>query len=75
MIRPGPRFDHQPIRLKGRLLLKSICARCGQSKVVSAADETLAAWEEGHICQGANRSPAQSLPATEKQNALRPENR
>jgi hypothetical protein len=51
----NPQFDHKPARVQGRLLLESICVQCGESKIVSAADETLEKWEDGHVCTQAQQ--------------------
>ncbi|HZZ41146.1 MAG TPA: hypothetical protein VFE06_18555 [Acidobacteriaceae bacterium] len=56
-----PQFDHQLVRLQGRLLLDSICVHCGNSKIVSAADGSLTDWEAGHLCTNA-RKPAEKIP-------------
>ena len=61
MPQPDSQFDHKPARVKERLLLQSICARCGESKIVSAADGSLAAWEDGHVCTGA-KLPLRKAP-------------
>lgn len=57
-----PHFDHKPARVQGRLLLESICVHCGNAKIVSAADGSLAEWETRHVCTDAKRPAEKSLP-------------
>jgi hypothetical protein len=51
------RFHHLPVRVNGHLLIKSECVRCGQSRVVSAADGSLEAWETTHRCNEIRSAP------------------
>jgi hypothetical protein len=63
MLQANQQFDHKPARVKGRLLLESICVRCGACKIVSAADESLADWEDRHACTSGTEPPEKSLAA------------
>lgn len=47
---PGPGYTRTLMRDGPRLLIRSTCARCGVSQLVSEADESLERWEEGHRC-------------------------
>ncbi len=51
MPQPTDRFNRQTVRVDGRLLIKTFCAQCGESKIASAADGSLAVWEEQHECK------------------------
>ncbi len=55
-------FDHQPARVKERLLLESTCLRCGESRLVSAADGTLEDWEDTHLCAKRPVEKAETVP-------------
>lgn len=50
MPEPTDRFHRLAVRVEGRLLIKSVCASCGESKVLSAANGSLIAWEKEHDC-------------------------
>jgi hypothetical protein len=44
------RFTRTLIKRERRLMIRSVCAKCGESKVVSASDGTLDDWEDSHKC-------------------------
>jgi hypothetical protein len=37
-------------RSGSRLMIRSVCAQCGDSSLVSKHDGSLQAWEDGHRC-------------------------
>jgi hypothetical protein len=41
----------------GRLVVKSMCNNCGDSKLVSVRDGSLARWESYHTCPGVPKMP------------------
>jgi hypothetical protein len=51
MPRPSDRFNRNTVRADGRLLVKSVCLQCGESKVGSVADGSLTGWEHKHECK------------------------
>lgn len=46
----GTGFTRKLERDEPRLLIRSTCARCGASRLVSEADQSLEDWEEEHRC-------------------------
>jgi len=50
MPRPSDRFHRTTVRANDRLLLKTVCLSCGESKIASVADGSLTAWEGQHEC-------------------------
>lgn len=46
-------FDRSLIRDGVRLIIRSACILCGESKLVSSADGSLDDWEDGHQCAAA----------------------
>jgi hypothetical protein len=49
-----PAFDNAPAYDEdGRLVIKSTCRQCGESKLVSVRDRSLAKWESRHACMNA----------------------
>lgn len=45
-----PVFTHTLERSGSRLMIRSICASCGNSKLVSKYDGSLQQWEDSHSC-------------------------
>lgn len=43
-------FSHNPAYSGDRLIIESVCTRCGASKLVSVLDGSLKKWEAGHKC-------------------------
>lgn len=43
-------FAHSPVYEASRVMVLSICGRCGDSQVVSWHDGSLQHWEREHIC-------------------------
>jgi len=44
-------FSLSPVRVDERLLIHSLCLKCGTSKIVSAQDGTLYQWVNEHTCK------------------------
>jgi hypothetical protein len=44
-------FSYSLSLFDGRILIKSTCLKCGESKVVSRGDGSLLEWEQRHIAQ------------------------
>jgi hypothetical protein len=44
-------FTHTLERSESRLMIRSACADCGQSQLVSEHDGSLQEWEDGHRCE------------------------
>jgi hypothetical protein len=52
------KFDNAPAYDEdGRVVIKSSCRKCGESKLVSIRDGSLAKWESQHVCLGAPKIP------------------
>lgn len=51
-------------RSGARLLIRSACVKCGDSKLVSKHDGSLQEWEDGHRCAdaGLTRKGPRSVP-------------
>jgi hypothetical protein len=46
-----PDFTHFPVRTETRLLIQSVCTKCGASRLVFASDGSLKKWEDEHTCK------------------------
>jgi hypothetical protein len=46
-----PAFSHDAVHIKGRIMIESVCLRCGASKLVSIRDGSLKKWEYDHDCE------------------------
>jgi hypothetical protein len=57
MSRTRESFEYHPVEVEGRLLIDSVCVRCGASRIVSGADGTLEEWTATHECKGATAVP------------------
>jgi hypothetical protein len=44
-------FNRSPVRTNNRLMIESVCTKCGASSLVSCADQSLERWEDGHVCE------------------------
>jgi hypothetical protein len=44
-------FSHNAVYSGDRLIIESVCTRCGASKLVSMLDGSLKKWEDGHKCR------------------------
>lgn len=44
-------YTHFPVRTETRVLIQSVCTKCGASRVVSASDGSLNKWEDRHTCK------------------------
>lgn len=55
-----PSFTRSLVAEGPRLLIRSVCAACGESKLVSKHDGSLELWETGHCC--AAKKEAASVP-------------
>ena len=42
---------------ENRAVIKSTCKKCGESKLVSIRDRSLAKWEAQHVCPGVPKTP------------------
>lgn len=49
----GVAFTRTLERSGSRLMIRSVCAACGDSKLVSKHDGSLQDWEDGHHCEEA----------------------
>jgi hypothetical protein len=58
-----PQFIHNAIQTESRIMIESVCVRCGAFKVVSSQDRSLQAWEDRHEC--AVETPRDGQPMTE----------
>jgi len=47
-------FTNRPADHGPRILIYSVCNRCGAARVVSAYDETLSQWQREHRCEQAD---------------------
>jgi predicted nucleic acid-binding Zn-ribbon protein len=59
---PLQAFTHAPIRTDTRLMILSVCIKCGFSKLVSVQDGSLEKWETGHKCKNQSQSDLRSSP-------------
>lgn len=63
----SPAFNHALVRLDQRILIESVCSRCGASELVSRADGSLEEWEGAHAAEheslDQNGQPACALVA------------
>jgi hypothetical protein len=66
MSSPASGFTHILVRLEQRLLIRSSCSVCGESKLVSHSDGSLDEWENGHRCR---KSPFGEISEEEKRTA------
>jgi hypothetical protein len=57
MARTRESFEYHPVEVEGRLLIESVCVRCGASRIVSGTDGTLEEWLATHECKGARAVP------------------
>jgi hypothetical protein len=53
MVATSESFEYHPVKVEDRLLIKSVCVRCGASRIVSGTDGTLEEWVTTHDCRGA----------------------
>jgi hypothetical protein len=53
-------FTHAPMRTETRLMILSVCIKCGLSKLVSVQDGSLEKWESGHKCKNQSQSELRS---------------
>jgi hypothetical protein len=44
-------FARYGVRTEDRLLIHSVCTKCGASKLVSYHDGSLEKWEDSHKCE------------------------
>jgi hypothetical protein len=52
------KFDNAPAYDEdGRIVIKSTCRNCGESKLVSVRDLSLPRWESQHVCYGVPKLP------------------
>jgi hypothetical protein len=51
-------------RSGSRLMIRSACASCGDSKLVSKVDGSLQEWEDGHRCKLADQKRKGPVSAT-----------
>ena len=61
-------FSRTLERSGSRLMIRSACANCGASQLVSKHDGSLADWEDGHRCempQPNKKGPASTVDAPE----------
>ena len=47
---PQNKFTYVGVTIENRIRIECICKTCGASKIVSAYDDTLSQWENGHRC-------------------------
>ncbi len=47
---PPAAFTRTLERFEARLMIRSMCAQCGDSMLVSRHDGSLQEWEDGHRC-------------------------
>ena len=47
----SPSFTRSLVPHGSRLMIQSVCVRCGASRLVSKHDGSLENWEGGHRCQ------------------------
>jgi hypothetical protein len=47
-----PDFTHFSASTEIRIIIQSVCTKCGASRLVSVSDGSLKKWEEGHTCKG-----------------------
>jgi hypothetical protein len=45
------KFSHCAVRLQDRLVIHSICLKCGASKIIQSDDGTLEEWVNEHQCK------------------------
>jgi hypothetical protein len=45
-----PAFSHDAVHTKDRIMIESVCMRCGARKLVSIQDGSLEKWEDDHDC-------------------------
>ena len=59
-----PAFTHSPLRSGDRLMIQSVCTKCGAYQIVSMSDRSLEEWEDGHVCENGPRGGDQpgSMP-------------
>jgi hypothetical protein len=55
-------YERYEVRLESRLLIHSVCRRCGASRVVSSNDCSLEEWESTHTCK--DRAQSSGRPAS-----------
>jgi hypothetical protein len=51
-------------RTGSRLMIRSVCATCGDSELVSKHDGSLQDWEDGHHCKAAEEKKKGPASAT-----------
>lgn len=59
---PGTGYTRTLERDGPRLLIRSTCTRCGESRMVSEADESLEHWEQEHHCAAEPAGEPQRRP-------------
>jgi hypothetical protein len=57
-------FSHSPVRTPDRLMIESVCTRCGASSLVSLSDSSLDRWEDDHVCESAD--PTKIVPVSSR---------
>ena len=45
-----------------RTMIHSVCSQCGDSRLLSAHDESLQEWESSHSCAASSRKHPLSVP-------------
>jgi len=57
-----PAFVRTLQSVGARTMIHSVCSQCGESRLLSAHDESLQEWENSHRCAGSNRKQPSSVP-------------
>lgn len=53
-----PEFILTPVQVADRMMIRSACAKCGESRLVSMYDRSLEKWERRHRCKSESLKPA-----------------
>lgn len=59
-------FTHSPVRTDDRLMIQSVCTKCGASRVVSLSDRSLEEWEDSHVCGKEQPAPKKPVRMPER---------
>jgi hypothetical protein len=62
-LQPTERFNRTAVRTSERMVIKTVCVECGESKVASVSGGSLDAWEDGHKCSRKDEKPARRVLA------------